>query len=152
MNKRGLVKPPGSSKIEINGKIHEFIVGDSSHPEAEEIYSKLDEIEEKLREERYQPKLSEVLLEIDDEEKAFQLSHHSEKLALAFGLIKTSPGSEIRIAKNLRSCEDCHAFMKKTSLNLLLTSRKGRHICLTYREERYTESENVMRKNPQKHA
>ncbi|GMN66197.1 hypothetical protein TIFTF001_035267 [Ficus carica] len=43
MNKRGLVKPPGSSKIEIDGKIHEFIVGDSSHPEAEEIYSKLDE-------------------------------------------------------------------------------------------------------------
>lgn len=115
MNKRGLVKPPGSSKIEINGKIHEFIAGDSSHPEAEKIYSKLVEIEEKLREEGYQPKVSEVLLEIDDEEKAFQLSHHSEKLALAFGLIKTSPGSEIRIAKNLRSCEDCHAFMKVIS-------------------------------------
>ncbi|GMN66195.1 hypothetical protein TIFTF001_035264 [Ficus carica] len=115
MNKRGLVKPPGSSKIEIDGKIHEFIVGDSSHPEAEGMYSKLDEIEEKLREEGYQPKLSEVLLEIDDEEKAFQLSHHSEKLALAFGLIKTSSGSEIRIAKNLRSCEDCHAFMKVIS-------------------------------------
>lgn len=115
MNKRELVKPPGSSKIEIDGKIHEFIVGDSSHPEAEEIYSKLEEIEEKLREERYQPKLSEVLLEIDDEEKAFQLSHHSEKLALAFGLIKTSPGSEIRIVKNLRSCEDCHAFMNVIS-------------------------------------
>ncbi|KAM6554732.1 hypothetical protein CsatB_015494 [Cannabis sativa] len=115
MNKRGLVKPPGASKTEIDGAIHEFIVGDSDHPEAEKIYAKLDEIEEKLREEEYQPKLHEVLLEVDDEEKAFQLSHHSEKLALAFGLIKTSPGTEIRIVKNLRSCEDCHAFMKVIS-------------------------------------
>ncbi|XP_062076805.1 pentatricopeptide repeat-containing protein At4g21065-like [Humulus lupulus] len=115
MNKRGLVKPPGASKIEIDEAIHEFIVGDSDHPEAEKIYAKLDEIEEKLREEEYQPKLHEVLLEVDDEEKAFQLSHHSEKLALAFGLIKTSPGTEIRIVKNLRSCEDCHAFMKVIS-------------------------------------
>ncbi|KAF4375264.1 hypothetical protein F8388_024077 [Cannabis sativa] len=115
MNKRGLVKPPGASKIEIDGAVHEFIVGDSDHPEAEKIYAKLDEIEEKLREEKYQPKLHEVLLEVDDEEKAFQLSHHSEKLALAFGLIKTNPGTEIRIVKNLRSCEDCHAFMKVIS-------------------------------------
>ena len=115
MNKRGLVKPPGSSKIEIDGAVHEFIVGDSLHPEAEKIYTKLVEIEEKLKEEGYQPKLYEVLLEVDDGEKAFQLSHHSEKLALAFGLIKTGPSTEIRIVKNLRSCEDCHAFMKVIS-------------------------------------
>ncbi|PON77386.1 DYW domain containing protein [Trema orientale] len=114
MNKRGLVKSPGSSKIEIDGAVHEFIVGDSGHPESERIYAKLDEIEEKLKEE-YQPKLYEVLLEVDDEEKTFQLSHHSEKLALAFGLIKTGPRTEIRIVKNLRSCEDCHAFMKVIS-------------------------------------
>lgn len=115
MNKRGLFKPPGSSKIEIEGAVHEFIVGDSAHPEAERIYAKLNEIEEKLREEGYQPKLSEVFLEVGDEEKAFQLSHHSEKLALAFGLIKTGPRTQIRIVKNLRSCEDCHAFMKVIS-------------------------------------
>ncbi|KAL5563055.1 hypothetical protein UlMin_032802 [Ulmus minor] len=115
MNKRGVVKPPGFSKIEIDGKVHEFIVGDSSHPEAEKIYAKLDEVEEQLREKGYDPKLSEVLLDIEDEEKAFQLSHHSEKLALAFGLIKTGLGTKIRIVKNLRSCEDCHSFMKVIS-------------------------------------
>ncbi|XP_030450119.1 pentatricopeptide repeat-containing protein At4g21065-like [Syzygium oleosum] len=115
MDKKGLRKPPGSSRIEIDGLIHEFVAGDSSHPEAEKIYEKLDEIEEKLIEERYSPKLSRVLLEIDDEDKAFQLRHHSEKLAVAFGLIKTNPDSEIRIVKNLRSCEDCHAVMKLLS-------------------------------------
>lgn len=115
MNKKGLIKPPGSSKIEVDETIHEFAVGDSGHPEAERIYAKLDEIEKQLSKEGYQPNVSEVLLEIEDEEKAFQLSHHSEKLALAFGLAKTSMESEIRIVKNLRSCEDCHAFMKVVS-------------------------------------
>ncbi|VVA36946.1 PREDICTED: pentatricopeptide repeat-containing [Prunus dulcis] len=115
MKQKGLVKPPGFSRIELDGEIHEFAVGDSGHPEAETIYRKLEEIEDNLRKEGYDPKLSEVLLEIDDEEKAFQLSHHSEKLALAFGLIRTRPGSEIRIVKNLRSCENCHAVMKLIS-------------------------------------
>ncbi|XP_057966183.1 pentatricopeptide repeat-containing protein At4g21065-like [Malania oleifera] len=115
MNHRGLVKPPGCSRIEVNGLLHEFTAGDSTHVEAEKIYGKMDEIEERLREEGYHPKLSEVLLDIEDEEKAFQLRHHSERLAVAFGLIKLSPGAEIRIVKNLRSCEDCHTVMKLIS-------------------------------------
>ncbi|KAF3435738.1 hypothetical protein FNV43_RR22830 [Rhamnella rubrinervis] len=120
MNKKGLVKPPGSSKIEFDGEIHEFAVGDSGHPEAEAIYAKLDEIEELLRRSGYEPKVLEVLLEIEDEEKAFQLSHHSEKLALAFGLSKIGVDHDqshqvVRIVKNLRSCGDCHAFMKLVS-------------------------------------
>ncbi|KAJ4822981.1 hypothetical protein Tsubulata_000350, partial [Turnera subulata] len=39
------------------------------------------------------------------------LLNHSEKIALAFGLVNTSPGSTIRIMKNLRICEDCHFVM-----------------------------------------
>lgn len=115
MNKHGLVKPPGSSKIEIDGSVHEFTAGDSSHIEAPTIFAKLEEICKSLRGEGYEPELSEVLLEVDDDEKAFQLLHHSEKLAVAFGLMKTKPGSPIRIVKNLRSCEDCHSFMKLIS-------------------------------------
>ncbi|XP_027356064.1 pentatricopeptide repeat-containing protein At4g21065-like [Abrus precatorius] len=115
MNKKGLVKPPGSSRIEVDGGVHEFVMGDYHHPEAEKIFVKLDHMVDKLRKEGYSPKVSEVLLEIDDEEKAVQLLHHSEKLALAYGLIRTNQGSTIRIVKNLRSCEDCHEFMKLIS-------------------------------------
>ncbi|KAJ7978332.1 Pentatricopeptide repeat-containing protein family [Quillaja saponaria] len=115
MHQKGLLKPPGSSKIEVDGVIHEFVMGDSTHPEAEKIYVKLEEMQEKLTKEGYNPKVSEVMLEIEYEEKTYQLLHHSEKLALAFGLIKTSPGCKIRIVKNLRSCEDCHEFMKRIS-------------------------------------
>ncbi|KAK6916604.1 DYW domain [Dillenia turbinata] len=82
-----------------------------SHIDAEKIYEKLDEIEEQLRGFCYDPKVSEVLLEIDDDEKAFQLCHHSENLAVALGLIETSPGTHIHTVKNLHSCEDCHFVM-----------------------------------------
>lgn len=115
MNRNRLKKPPGSSKIEVDGLIHEFVVGDSSHPEAEMIYNKLDEIKQQLTEEGHVPKVSEVMLEIEDQFKMLQLWHHSEKLAVAYGLIRTNPGSEIRIVKNLRSCEDCHEVMKLLS-------------------------------------
>jgi len=115
MNKKGLVKPPGSSRIEVDGVVHEFVMGDYDHPDAENIFTKLDQMVDKLRKEGYNPKVSEVMLEMDDEEKAIQLLHHSEKLALAYGLIRTCPGSKIRIVKNLRSCEDCHEFMKLIS-------------------------------------
>lgn len=115
MNKKGLVKPPGSSRIEVDGVVHEFVMGDYDHPDTEKIFIKLDQMVDKLRKEGYNPKVSEVMLEMDDEEKAIQLLHHSEKLALAYGLIRTCPGSKIRIVKNLRSCEDCHEFMKLIS-------------------------------------
>lgn len=115
MSQKGLKKPPGTSRIELNGSVHEFSAGDSSHAEAGKIYEKLDEIEEGLRGERYEPKLEDVMLEIGEEEKAHQLGHHSERLAVAFGLIGSGPGAQIRIVKNLRSCEDCHAVMKLVS-------------------------------------
>ncbi|CAA7410267.1 unnamed protein product [Spirodela intermedia] len=115
MGSRGMKKPPASSRIEINGEIHEFEAGDGRHREAEKIYLKLEEIEERLREEGHRPRISEVLLDVDEEEKAFQLRHHSEKLAVAFGLISSGPGEKIVIFKNLRSCEDCHETMKIVS-------------------------------------
>ena len=49
-----------------------------------------------------------VLHDMEDEHKEYVLYHHSEKLAIAFGLINTSPSIAIRITKNLRMCGDCH--------------------------------------------
>ncbi|KAK6123556.1 hypothetical protein DH2020_042704 [Rehmannia glutinosa] len=51
-------------------------------------------------------------LEAEEDDKEASISHHSEKLAIAFGLIRTSPGSTIRISKNLRICSDCHSATK----------------------------------------
>jgi 2,3-bisphosphoglycerate-independent phosphoglycerate mutase len=38
MMERGVEKTPGSSSIEVNGIINEFIVRDKSHPQSEQIY------------------------------------------------------------------------------------------------------------------
>ncbi|KAJ4826571.1 hypothetical protein Tsubulata_008521 [Turnera subulata] len=52
---------------------------------------------------------AEVLLDIDDEDKEDALNRHSEKLAIAFALLKTPPGTPIRIVKNLRVLQNFEA-------------------------------------------
>eukprot|EP01018_Ginkgo_biloba_P002631 Gb_30096 [translate_table: standard] len=47
-----------------------------------------------------------------EEQKEQILCHHSEKLAIAFGLINTSPRTAIWIIKNLQVCDDCHSATK----------------------------------------
>lgn len=108
-------KHPGWSYIEVNGQIHSFVAGDKGHPNVEEIYSKLGEIVSGAREHGYLPDTELVLHNIEEEEKEEHLGSHSEKLALAFGLIRTRPGMLIRIMKNLRICSDCHSIMKYVS-------------------------------------
>ncbi|KAG4380613.1 hypothetical protein GLYMA_16G204800v4 [Glycine max] len=106
-------KIPGCSSIELKGTFHQFLVGDQSHPQSREIYSFLDEMTTKLKSAGYVPELGELLHDIDDEEdKETALSVHSEKLAIAFGLMNTANGTPIRIVKNLRVCGDCHQATK----------------------------------------
>nr|KYP74927.1 Pentatricopeptide repeat-containing protein At4g38010 family [Cajanus cajan] len=38
MKQKGISKAPGSSLIRVDGKSHEFFVGDNSHPQSEDIY------------------------------------------------------------------------------------------------------------------
>ncbi|KAL3630808.1 hypothetical protein CASFOL_023792 [Castilleja foliolosa] len=113
----GLKKEPGCSSVEVDGAVHEFLVGDNTHPMSKEIYSKLDEIAGRVKCSGYVSKKSEILQLVEEgdmQEKALYL--HSERLALAFGLISNRSSSQpIRIVKNLRVCEDCHAVMKLVS-------------------------------------
>ncbi|CAN4092916.1 unnamed protein product [Withania somnifera] len=115
MKERGIKKNPGSSSIEVNGNIHEFTSGDEFHPEHHHICLMLDEMNCRVREAGHVPDLTNILMDVDEEEKEFLLNRHSEKIAMAFGLISTSQGHPIRIVKNLRMCSDCHLFAKFVS-------------------------------------
>ncbi|PWA90024.1 pentatricopeptide repeat (PPR-like) superfamily protein [Artemisia annua] len=42
MRVSGVRKEPGCSSIEVNGDIHEFLVGDASHPELKDVYCSLN--------------------------------------------------------------------------------------------------------------
>ncbi|KAL6334152.1 hypothetical protein AAG906_004583 [Vitis piasezkii] len=115
MMDRGIKKTPGCSLIEMNGSVHEFVAGDQVHPQSKEIYSKLNEMSVDLKFAGYSPDTSEVFLDIGEEEKESAVYRHSEKLAIAFGLISSGPGVTIRIVKNLRMCVDCHYVAKLVS-------------------------------------
>jgi len=112
MKDRRIQKRPGCSWMEVKGKVHTFLVEDNLHPKREEIYKMLDTLTVQMKEAGYVPDTNHVLHDVEEELKEIFLSHHSEKLAIAFGLISTPLGTPIRIIKNLRVCGDCHIAIK----------------------------------------
>ncbi|XP_043715559.1 pentatricopeptide repeat-containing protein At1g08070, chloroplastic-like [Telopea speciosissima] len=116
MRSKGVAKLPGVSMIELKGIVHQFVAGDRSHPESDQIYKKLSEISTRLKNILgYLPDTQQVLLDIEEEEKEHVLLVHSEKLAIAFGFIHLGPLDPIRVVKNLRVCSDCHTITKLIS-------------------------------------
>jgi hypothetical protein len=112
---QGVEKVPAYSWVELSGKVHEFCVGDKSHPLMDQIYKKLDELGMEMKNMGYKPTTDVVMFDVEDEEKEQTLVHHSEKLAIAFCLLSTPPGEVIRVTKNLRVCTDCHTAIKLIS-------------------------------------
>lgn len=92
--------------------MHVFVVGDRSHPLTEKIYALLERLTEQIKEAGYVPETNYALHDVEDQQKEHLLGHHSEKLALAFGLISMPSGITIQIKKNLRVCGDCHTAFK----------------------------------------
>lgn len=115
MKKQQVKKDPGFSWVDIKGKVHLFVVDDKSHPRSNSIYRKVEDLMVEIKKEGYVPDLEFVLLDMEDEEKERALYFHSEKLAIAFGLLTTSRSSLIRVIKNLRVCGDCHNTIKYIS-------------------------------------
>lgn len=114
MAERDLRKEVGCSWITIKGQVHRFIVGDKYHPQTEAIYSKLNELKFP------RTKNEHVILSEEDVgnsllERKEQLLDHSERLAIAYGLISVPTDTAVVIFKNLRACKDCHEFAKHVS-------------------------------------
>ncbi|KAK9913044.1 hypothetical protein M0R45_036870 [Rubus argutus] len=109
---RELQKVPGRSWIEVKRKIYSFDSVDEFNPQLEQLHALLGEMSIEMKERGYKPQTRVVLYDLDEEEKERIILGHSEKLAVAFGLINTKNGETIRISKNLRLCEDCHYVTK----------------------------------------
>ncbi|KAJ7518408.1 hypothetical protein O6H91_21G067500 [Diphasiastrum complanatum] len=112
MEGKGIKKEPGHSLIEVNSTVHEFVVGDKSHPQTFEIYQELERLIWQIKSVGYVPDLNLVLHDVEGEQKEDMILYHSEKLAIAFGLISLPQEIPIRIVKNLRVCADCHTAIK----------------------------------------
>nr|GEU32124.1 pentatricopeptide repeat-containing protein At3g46790, chloroplastic [Tanacetum cinerariifolium] len=114
LQNQGLEKKSGCSWIEVNRKIYSFASVDEFNPHIEQLHAFLLQLSMEMKEQGYRPETKVVLYDVEEEEKERILLGHSEKLAVAFGLINSSRG-EIRITKNLRLCEDCHSVTKFVS-------------------------------------
>nr|GMD76206.1 pentatricopeptide repeat-containing protein At1g31920 [Ipomoea batatas] len=112
MANKGLKQEPGSCMVEVNRKVYKFVSQDRSYPQCDGVYEMLHQMEWQLKFEGYSPDTSQVLMDVDEEEKRQRLGNHSQKLAIAFALIHTSQGSSVRIVRNVRMCSDCHTYTK----------------------------------------
>ncbi|KAL9666713.1 hypothetical protein QQ045_001050 [Rhodiola kirilowii] len=132
MHDRGLIKKPGLSWIKIKREVHVFLVGDTTHPKYKEIFDYLGELSKRLKEEGYVPDTNYVLHDVEEEQKEQNIGYHSEKLAVAFGLIVTTQGTPLKIYKNLRTCVDCHnalKFISKISKRQIVVRDSNRFHC-----------------------
>ncbi|KAJ3678348.1 hypothetical protein LUZ60_002151 [Juncus effusus] len=82
--------------IEVNKKSYKFSVGDKLHPHKDEIYKKVHDL------------MREIGCEMN---KLTVCAYHSEKLAIAFGLISTRNCMPLQLIQSHRICEDCHYFI-----------------------------------------
>ncbi|KAG1371752.1 pentatricopeptide repeat-containing protein, chloroplastic [Cocos nucifera] len=112
LESRGLQKVPGCSWIEVKKKMYSFVSVDEMNPQMEQLHALLARLVKEMKDKGYVPDTKVVLYDLDQEEKERILLGHSEKLAVAFGLINSGGGEVIRITKNLRLCEDCHSVTK----------------------------------------
>lgn len=115
MVQRGIKKSLGWSSITVDGRVYEFSVGDNSHPQMSKIHSELEKLTVEMKDMGYVPDTKNVLHNVPEEEKEQLLCFHSERLAIAFGLISTSHRTPLHIIKNLRVCGDCHTATKYIS-------------------------------------
>lgn len=108
----GIKKDPGCSWITWKNVAHVFQAKDTNHKWNSEIRALLAKLKRDMQAAGYMPDTQFALYDLEEEEKESEVFQHSEKLALAFGLICIPPGIPIRINKNLRVCGDCHRAIK----------------------------------------
>lgn len=116
MKDQGVKKEPGCSWIEVANKVRVFLVGNSTHPDTKQLYQFLEILGVKMKKMGYVPDTKFSLHDVEYDQKEYDLSIHSEKLAVAFGLLKLPAGATIRVLKNLRICGDCHNAIKYMSM------------------------------------
>jgi len=112
-------KIPGISQIEVNEEIASFVAHDPIVETNVDLKKELIRIEQEILSFGHSPDLSLVTHPLDaiksDEDKRWSLCTHSERIAIAFGLLHIPSGEPLYLTKNLRICSDCHQATKLIS-------------------------------------
>ncbi|CAH9140216.1 unnamed protein product [Cuscuta epithymum] len=105
----GKIVPPPPKKQSVNMLEGKSRVLEFRSPT---LYKDEEKMRAAMKEQAYVPDTRYVLHDIDQEAKEQALLYHSERLAIAYGLISTPARTPLRIIKNLRVCGDCHNAIK----------------------------------------
>ncbi|XP_023742081.1 pentatricopeptide repeat-containing protein At4g14850 isoform X2 [Lactuca sativa] len=124
MKDENVKKLKGCSWVDVDKRVHVFGVEDLCHGDKKEIDLKLDELLRKIIKIGYVPDVDSVPFDLDYDMKVKILNHHSERIAIAYALIRMPIGKPIIVKKNLRVCVDCHSAIK------LMSKVEGREIIL----------------------
>uniref|UniRef100_A0A0A9EAW2 DYW domain-containing protein n=1 Tax=Arundo donax TaxID=35708 RepID=A0A0A9EAW2_ARUDO len=112
LKRKGLYISAACSWVTVKKKDHMFFFKDIFHPQSSEIYRRLDTLMKEIKEFGYVAEESELLPDIHPDELKTSNAYHSERLAIAFGLVSTSPHTPLRITQSHRLCRDCHKVIK----------------------------------------
>lgn len=115
LKRKGLKMLLACTWIEINKQSHAFLSGDKSHAQTEEIYQKLETLMLEISKRGYVPEDKHMLPDVDEREAQLPF-YHSEKLAIAFGLINTPEWMPLQMVQSHRICNDCHNAIKLITL------------------------------------
>ncbi|CAK9181402.1 unnamed protein product [Ilex paraguariensis] len=116
MTEKKLKKLKDWSWISIRDKVYSFKRDERLHQQCKGVDKLLGDLLEKARTLGYEPQGSSEITDEENVEITLSTIHHSEKLALAFGLLNTPNAGPIRIIKSISTCRDCHNFMKFISV------------------------------------
>ncbi|XP_057533870.1 pentatricopeptide repeat-containing protein At2g22070-like [Amaranthus tricolor] len=102
------------SWLSIKDKIYSFSPKSRSYPLKTEVDNHLSMLVDEAKRRGYQSQSPQVSYGNDDEVESITSSSmdHSEKLAIAFGLLQTSNTVPLRIVKSISMCRDSHTFIK----------------------------------------
>ncbi|KAL2252409.1 UNVERIFIED_CONTAM: Pentatricopeptide repeat-containing protein [Sesamum indicum] len=112
MRVKNIKKEPGLSWTEIRNETHVFVSDDTKHVESVRIREKVKKLLVEIKPLGYVPDIVSELHDVEEEQKEDHISYHSEKLAIAYAIMKTPPEAPIHVIKNLRICDDCHSAAK----------------------------------------
>uniref|UniRef100_A0A1J3K7L7 Pentatricopeptide repeat-containing protein, chloroplastic n=1 Tax=Noccaea caerulescens TaxID=107243 RepID=A0A1J3K7L7_NOCCA len=120
LESKGLRMMPACSWVEVGDQSHSFLSGDECESYSEtakrQIYEKVDELMEDITEYGYSTEERNLLPDVDVAEEERVVRYHSEKLAIAYGLVNTREWNPLQITQNHRICKDCHKVVEFISL------------------------------------
>ncbi|PON65377.1 DYW domain containing protein [Parasponia andersonii] len=120
LRRKGLRMLPVCTWIDVKKRAHFFYSGDKTHSETKQIYLKVDDLMAEIVKHGFTPQQKTLLPDVDENEERILL-YHSEKLAIAYGMISTPDGTSLQIVQSHRVCSDCHSAIK---LMALITGRE----------------------------